>query len=219
MKVIIVGCGRVGSELAYRLYQQKNEVTIIDSVPNAFNMLPPDFQGRTIEGDALSRDVLHRAGIERADALAVVTASDALNAVVAHIGRSVYGLNVVVVRNYDPTFRPMQECFDLQHVSAASWAAQRLEEMVCHCDVQTVFSAGNGEVEIYEFVVPMTWNNHALKELSFPDQCIPVSVTHAGKAILPNRDTRLEAGDVLHVSATIDGVEALRQRINHREEA
>ena len=68
MKVIVVGCGRFGSELAYRLYKSGHEVAIVDAIPEAFNILPVDFRGRLIEGDALNQDVLHRAGIEHAKA-------------------------------------------------------------------------------------------------------------------------------------------------------
>jgi branched-chain amino acid aminotransferase len=74
MKVIVVGCGRFGSELAYRLYKSGHEVAIVDAIPEAFNILPVDFRGRLIEGDALNQDVLHRAGIEHADALAAEVA-------------------------------------------------------------------------------------------------------------------------------------------------
>jgi trk system potassium uptake protein TrkA len=102
MNMIVVGCGRLGAELAYRLYQKGHRVTVIDQVMNAFNNLPSDFLGRTIEGEVLNKGVLQRAGIEHADGLAVVTNSDSLNAVVAHIAHSEYNLTNVVVRNYDP---------------------------------------------------------------------------------------------------------------------
>ena len=218
MKVVVVGCGRLGAELATRLADRGHEVAVIDSIPAAFNNLQPDFMGRTIEGEALNRDVLHRAGIEKADALAAVTNSDALNAVVAHIVLTEYGIHNIVVRNYDPRSRPMHEAFGLQLVSSTSWGAQRMEEMLYHSDVRSVFSAGNGEVEIYEFVVPESWKNYTLDDLVCDDECLAVSLARAGRAILPNCDTRLESGDVVQISATLDGVTALRARLNSRKE-
>jgi len=62
-----------------------------------------------VEGDVLNQDVLRRAGIKQADALAAVTNNDSLNAVVAHMARTVYGMTNIVVRNYDPRRRPLHE--------------------------------------------------------------------------------------------------------------
>ncbi|MGC8782541.1 MAG: NAD-binding protein, partial [Anaerolineae bacterium] len=69
MNVIVVGCGRVGAHLATRLSEKGHRVTVIDVAPTAFENLSTDFRGRTLEGDVLTQDMLHRAGIEQADAL------------------------------------------------------------------------------------------------------------------------------------------------------
>src|SRR5574341_504399 len=151
MKIIVVGCGRVGAELAYRLFQKNHKVTVIDQTAAAFTNLPNDFIGLTIEGEATNQNVLHRAGIESADGL---------NAVVAHVASTVFGINNVVVRNYDPKLRVILEAFNLQLVGSSSWGAQRLEELIAHIELRAVFSAGNGEVEIYEFSVPSDWDGH-----------------------------------------------------------
>ena len=77
MNVIVVGSGRLGSELAYRLFSRGDHVTVIDRTAVAFNNLDPSFRGRTLEGDVLSEAMLHRGGgIEKADALAAVTSPD-----------------------------------------------------------------------------------------------------------------------------------------------
>ncbi|NTU75383.1 MAG: hypothetical protein HGA86_04610, partial [Anaerolineaceae bacterium] len=168
--------------------------------------------GRLVDGDAMSQDVLHRAGVEQAEALAAVTNSDALNAVIGNIARSVYQIPSVVVRNYDPILRPVFEAFDLQVVSSTSWGAQRIEEMIYNAEIHTVLSAGNGEVDIYEMLIPHELNGHKLSELLIPG-CIPVSVTRAGKAFLPDADTTLLDCDILLVSATLEGIEAFRKNL------
>lgn len=129
-KVIVIGCGRLGAELAYRLYQQGCQVAVVDQLAGAFNNLHPDFRGRTIEGDGLNQDVLHRAGIEQADGLTAVTNSDSLNAVVAHLASTVYRVPKVVVRNYDSRWQRLHEAFDLQMISPTIWAAQRIEALL-----------------------------------------------------------------------------------------
>jgi trk system potassium uptake protein TrkA len=219
MNIIIVGCGRVGAELALRLNQRGHQVAVIDNSAAAFNNLPPEYGGRTIEGEALNRDVLNRAGITQADGLAAVTNSDALNAVVAHIARAAYNVPYVFVRNYDPRWRPVHEDFGLQIVSSSSWGAQRIEELLYHADMRTVFSAGNGEVEIYEFAVLPAWSGRSLGELLDGSEAIPVAVTRAGRAVLPSPEIILQEADIVHLSATTDGIEAVRQRLNSAEEA
>ncbi|RPJ52373.1 MAG: TrkA family potassium uptake protein [Chloroflexi bacterium] len=213
MNVVIIGCGRLGAELSTRLYQRGHEVSVIDSNEAAFSKLPASFEGRLNEGDAINRDVLHRSGIERADAVAAVTDSDVLNAVVGHLARSYYKVPNVIVRNHDPRYRPILETFGLQVVSALSWGAQRVEEMIYNTEVRAVFSAGNGEVEIYEVGISRPWHGQPLGEVVSSDGCVPVSVTRAGRAMLPSADMVLETGDIVHVSATLEGIDALRSRM------
>jgi trk system potassium uptake protein TrkA len=218
MNVIVVGCGRVGAELAHRLHQRRHQVTVVDHIGAAFDNLPPDFRGRTVEGEVMRQDVLRRAGIERADGLAAVTNSDSTNAVVAHVAHTLYHVPNVVVRNYDPNWRPLHETFGLQVVSSASWGAQRIEEMLYHSEIHTVFSAGNGEVEIYEILVPDHWQDHSLQEMLSGCEALPVAFTRAGQATLPSADSCLKAGDVVHLSATLEGIEVLRTRLAPPEE-
>lgn len=214
MRVIVVGCGRLGAELAARLFQSGHEVSVIDRDSRAFAKLPENFEGRINEGEAIDRDVLRRAGIERADTVAVVTDSDVLNAVVGHLAQDFYKIPNVVVRNHDPVYRPILEAFGLQAVSAMSWGAQRVEELLYDREAHAVFSAGNGEVEIYEASVPEAWSGRTIGELIGVEACIPVSVTRAGRAILPSNNMALQSGDVLHISATQKGMEGLRKRLH-----
>ena len=214
MKIIVVGCGRVGAELAHRLYQKGHQVTVIDQSDKSFNNLPPDFRGRTVEGEATNQHVLERAGIAEAEGLVAVTNLDPINAVVAHLARSFYGIENVIARNYDPTLRPLLEAFNLQLISSSSWGAQRLEELIVHAEMRAVFSSGNGEVEIYEFAIDGTWDGCTLAELIPPEGCSPASLTRAGKAILPGGDTVLHTNDILLVSATFEGIEEVRRKLH-----
>jgi trk system potassium uptake protein TrkA len=214
MQVIVLGCGRMGAGLAYRLYQRGAQVTVIDQSTASFNNLHPEFRGRTVEGDALDEDVLRRAGIEQADALAAVSSSDSVNAVVAHVARTVYQVSHVAVRNYDVRWRQVHETFGLHVVSSTSWGAQRLEELLYNPDIRSVFSAGNGEVDIYEVRVTHPWHGRSLAELVPAELCIPAALTRAGRAMLPSPDLSLEEGDLIHVSATLEGLNSLQQRLN-----
>jgi len=215
MRVIVIGCGRLGAELSYNLYKRGHDVSVIDNVPASFNNLPADFQGRLNEGEALSEDVLHRAGMEKADAVAAVTNSDALNAVVAYVAKEVYKVKNVLARNYDPRTRELFEFYGLQTVSSTSWGAQRMEELIFHSDIRTIFSAGNGEIEIYEVVINDLWNGRTFNELIECEDCLPVSLTRGGRAIIPTKESVLHTGDVVLISATFEGIESLRRRLKN----
>ncbi len=220
MNLIVVGCGRVGAELSYRLFKGGHQVTIVDSNRQAFNRLHPDFRGRTLEGEGLAENVLDRAGIKEADGLAAVTNSDTLNAVVAHTARTYYHVPVVVARNYDPNLRPVIESFGLQTVSSTFWGAQRVEELLINPSQRVVYSAGNGEVEVYEVSIPEAWNGRRLRELMEPlEQCFAVALTRAGRSFLPELGMPLQTGDMLNFSSTYDGVSALTSRLNGKVEA
>jgi trk system potassium uptake protein TrkA len=213
MYVIVVGCGRVGSELAMMLSRRDHEVTVIDHVGSSFSHLDAAWRGRTIEAEAMAEGVLDRAGIAQAQGLASVTNSDAVNAVVAHVARTVYRVPNVVSRNYDPRWRPLHEAMGLQMVSSTAWGAQRLEELLESWRMRPVLSAGNGEVEVYELAVPESWHGRTLAELASGVECALVSLTRGGRASLPAADARLEAGDLLQLSASLDGATTLRTRL------
>lgn len=219
MNFFVIGCGRVGSELAFRLYKNGHKVVVIDKNRDALNGLTPEFRGRTIEGDVLVEQMLERAGIAEADGLATVTNSDTLNAVVAHVAHVVYKVPVVIARNYDPAMLPVLEAFGLQVVSSTSWGAQRIQELLLDPSFRSIFSAGNGEVEIYEMMISPTWDKKPLQELlrDNPD-CLPVALTRAGRALIPNAETVLEAGDLLNVSATFAGIKYLRSQLSSGKE-
>ena len=145
--------------------------------------------------------------------MACVTNSDTVNAVLAHVARTVYRVPNVVVRNYDPRALPVHEAFGLQVISSTRWGAQRIEELLHHGAPRTVFSAGNGEVQVYEIVLPDEWRGRRLAELLPEGGCVPVSLTRGGRATLPSRSIELQPGDILHVSATRKGAEELRRKL------
>ncbi|WKZ36649.1 MAG: TrkA family potassium uptake protein [Anaerolineales bacterium] len=221
MNFIVVGCGRVGADLAYRLFQNGYQVVVVDSDQKAFNRLHPDFRGRTVEGDSLSADTLSRAGADKADGVAVVTNSDTMNAVIGHTVRAHYpNVKQVIVRNYDPAMREMLEAFGLQLVSSTAWGAERVQELLIDPSFRAVFSAGNGEVEMYEMYISPKWDGMTISDLlDGCGQIVCAALTRAGRAQLPTPHSTLTSGDVLTVSATLDGVKALRAKLQEGREA
>lgn len=219
MNFIVVGCGRVGAELCYHLSKSGHNVVVVDINKESFNRLHPDFRGRTLEGEGLAEGVLERAGIREADGLAAVTNSDTLNAVVAHAARAIYNVQNVVARNYDPNLRTVIEAFGLQSVGSTSWGAQRVEELMMNPTQRVVYSAGNGEVEVYEVQIPPEWNGRTLGELlDSLEQCYPVALSRAGRSSLPDRNVELRTGDLLNFSSTFEGMREMMLRLSQKAE-
>lgn len=219
MNVLVIGCGRLGSELAHRLFRQGHQVTVVDATADAFANLPGDFRGRLLEGEVLARDLLERARIQDAEAVAVVTSSDAVNAVVGHVARTVYGVPNVAVRNYDPRRRPTQEAFDLPLVSSSLWGAWRFEEMLTYPDVRAVHSMGNGEVAVYEVAIPDAWSGQTVGAFLADAELLPTALVRQGHARLPTDEMILDSGDRLHMSGSPAGARALQARLARRREA
>jgi trk system potassium uptake protein TrkA len=220
MNFIVVGCGRVGAELCHHLFTRGHHVVVVDINKEAFNRLHPDFRGRTLEGEGLAEGVLERAGIREADGLAAVTNSDTLNAVVAHAARTIYDVPNVVARNYDPNLKTVIEAFGLQTVGSTYWGAQRVEELLMNPSQRMVYSAGNGEVEVYEVQIPEEWNGRTLGELLEPlKQSYPVALSRVGRSSLPDLGMKMQTGDMLLVSSTFEGIGALTERLSKKAEA
>ena len=166
----------------------------------------------------LTRDVLHRAEIEDADALAAVTSSDTLNALIAHIARTEYQVSRVVARNYDPRQLPLQEAFGIPVVGSASWGAQRIEELLSDAPLRAVFSDGKANFAVYQLEVPENWHGRSLQELLPEDRSKMLALTRAGQP-LPISDTQtLETGDLVYLSADPEEIEALRRRLGFQQE-
>jgi trk system potassium uptake protein len=102
MKVVIMGCGRVGARVASLLDHNGHDVTVIDSEPAAFRRLSDEFDGDTVIGTAIDEDILRLAGIEQADAFIAVTNGDNRNIMAAQVARMIFDVPQVILRIYDP---------------------------------------------------------------------------------------------------------------------
>jgi trk system potassium uptake protein TrkA len=218
MRVIVVGCGEVGSALALQLFQKGHQVTIIDQNEAAFDNLPIDFKGRVIEGDVLARNVWQRAEIENADALATVTSSDSLNALIAHVARTEFKVSRVVARNNDSRQQPLQEAFGVPIVGAASWGAQQVEELLTDIPLHAVFTDNQTGFAIYHLEVPASWHGHSVQELLPRDRYEMLAWTRLGKPVPIDDLQTLESADLLYLRASPEEIIALRSRLSSEQE-
>src|SRR5690554_357457 len=101
MRVVVMGCGRVGAALAGELDAAGHDVAVIDREPAAFARLPSGFSGRTVTGQGFDRAILTDAGVTGADAFAAVSSGDNSNIIAARVARETFGVDRVIARIYD----------------------------------------------------------------------------------------------------------------------
>ncbi|MBI5715111.1 MAG: TrkA family potassium uptake protein [Chloroflexi bacterium] len=212
--IIVVGCGRLGAELAMSLSQQKYSVAIIDSDHQAFQRLDPNFRGQAVEGEGLDQDSLERAGIRNAYGFAAVTTLDSINIITCRIARDIYHVSRVVARLYNPTRASIYQKLNLQTVASSSWAAQRVEQTILNPGLQSVHSAGNGEVHLYEMIIPETLAGKKINDLLPSGEAVISGLTRAGRAQLPTNNQALETRDILLVTATTQGAAVLQKLLD-----
>lgn len=128
MRVLIMGCGRVGSALAAMLDQEGHEVTVLDLDANQFRRLPVNFRGTSVVGNGIDQDTLRRAGIERVDAFAVVTQGDNRNFMAAQIAKHIFSVPKVVCRIYDPIREELYHSMGLETISPTTVISKLVKE-------------------------------------------------------------------------------------------
>jgi len=128
MKVIIMGCGRVGAQLATLLETDGHTVTVLDTDSRSFSRLPPNFSGTALIGNGLDEEVLKRAAIEEADVFVAVTQGDNRNVMAAQIAKHIFNVPRVLCRIYDPLRRDLYETLGLEAISPTTIFAQILRE-------------------------------------------------------------------------------------------
>lgn len=142
MKVIIMGCGRVGSELATVLDREGHEVTILDINAYQFTrFLPDSFTGRKITGNGIDQDTLRKAGIEEADAFVALTAGDNRNAMASQIAKHIFNVQRVVCRIYDPIREQMYRKLGLRTIAPTRVGARLVKEALEAEETEAAISA------------------------------------------------------------------------------
>ena len=130
MNVIIMGCGRMGSELAVLLDSEGHKVTIIDTDTDSFKRLPESFGGTSLCGDGISRDFLEEVRVGEADAFVALTRSDNRNVMASQVARHIFSVSKVVCRVYDPPREELYSSLGLEIVSTTKLGSQLLRDAI-----------------------------------------------------------------------------------------
>lgn len=201
MRIIIAGCGSLGSGLAQVLAREGNQVTVLSHDESQFKALGENFPGTTMTGIEFDKGLLETAGIARADGLISCTDSDETNALVARIARLYYKVPKVIARLSDQMKVNIYNALGIQVIASTRWGIDRAKELLTFSRLENVLTIGNTPVEIIRVEVTELWSGHSLSH-SFPiSGCKPIAISRGNQSFIPHSDTRLETHDIVYLAA------------------
>jgi trk system potassium uptake protein TrkA len=195
MYIVIIGCGRVGSQLALLLAQERHDIVVIDKDASAFKNLGTAFNGVKLQGYGYDEEVLQEAHVERCEAFAAVTDLDNANIMACEVASKLYKVPRVVARVYNPESISTFQELGLDYVFGTNVVAQTIMDKIVeghgrHLSIR-------GDVEVIEFIGGPKIENKRLVDIQIPNVFRICLVTRQGKSFIPWRETPLRDGDNL----------------------
>jgi trk/ktr system potassium uptake protein len=214
--IVIMGCGRVGSTLAHILEDKGHSVAIIDQSPEAFRRLRGGFRGRRITGYGFDRDVLEEAGIDQASAFVAVSSGDNSNIISARVARETFGVENVVARIYDSRRAEVYQRLGIPTVATVRWTADQMLRRLLPDGALPLWRDPTGAIMLAELTVDSSWIG--TKVIAF-EEAVHTRVaflSRLGEAIVPDPDTVIQDGDVVHVMARSGDKQRLNAAVAQR---
>jgi len=194
-----MGCGRVGSTLARSLEERNHTVSVIDSEPDSFRRLGPEFNGDKVTGFGFDQAVLEKAGIRRAEAFAAVSSGDNSNIIAARVARETFGIEQVVARIYDPGRAEVYQRLGITTVATVKWTADQILRRMLPAGAEPDFRDPSGTIRVDHVTVPDVWIGQ--RTIHFQEQTNSriAWIDRLGEGMLPTRETIIQEGDLVHL--------------------
>jgi trk system potassium uptake protein TrkA len=210
MYVIIVGCGRVGSELAKILQVEGHNVVVIDKNEEAFNRLGGTFNGVALVGNGFDLETLREGGIEKADALCAVTNGDNTNIMTAQVAKRIFKVPKVITRVYDPKRAQIYRSLGVDTISGTVLFAAMIRDKLIESHF-TGYLIETGELGVLEVPVKENMIGKKVSEVNLVDELLVVTVIKKKKGtLIPREDTLLEKGDMLLALVKTDSLKKIK---------
>ncbi|HEX2785572.1 MAG TPA: TrkA family potassium uptake protein [Ilumatobacteraceae bacterium] len=209
MHVIVVGCGRVGSEVALSLASTDHSVVVIDRRLEAFRRLGEGFTGTTMVGVGFDRDVLTGAGVTPDCAVAAVTSGDNSNILIARVARETFGVQHVVARIYDPRRAEIYERLGIATVATVAWTSARVLRHLLASDTTPDWIDPTAKFTIVERRVAAGAAGMSIAELEASTSGRVAVLGRFGQASIPAPAMLLQEDDVVHVVIASDNAASL----------
>ncbi len=217
MKIIIMGCGRVGEQVAILMAEAGYHITVIDNDRIRLNRVALNDKIRTVKGIGFDRDVLIQAGIEETDAFAATDSSDNMNVIAARIARNIFHVPKVVARLFDPRRAEIYQRLGLTTISSTSLGAERIRELLIQTDEDPVMSFGSGEVYLYTIEIPTQLVGHRVKDLTVPGEIQLNSIIRKDHAFIPLSGAEFLQGDQINLTVLASAIERMKLLLGYGE--
>lgn len=198
MNIVVVGCGRVGSQLATMLSIEGHNVVVIDRDENAFRRLGSTFNGVTIKGLGFDEEILEQAGIRETDAFAAVTNLDNTNLMAAEVARKLFGVKHVVARLYNPVRERTYQQLNLDYVCGTTLVAEMLMDKIHAGHGHHLNSVG--DIEVIEFKADSDIEGRKLRDIEIENRFRIFAVTRGPMSFIPEPNTVMREGDIIFAS-------------------
>ncbi len=195
MNIVVVGCGRVGSQLATLLSVEGHNVVVIDRDEDAFRRLGSTFNGVTIKGLGFDEEVLEEAGLRQADAFAAVTNLDNTNLMAAEVARKLFGVKHVVARLYNPVRERTYQQLNLDYVCGTTLVAETLMEKIKSGHGHHLSTVG--DVEVIEFKCSEQADGKRIRDIEIDHGFRIAAVMRGASTFIPRDETVMKAGDIV----------------------
>lgn len=195
MHAVIMGCGRVGSQITIELSKAGHSVSIIDKRQEAFERLPPGFDARTIVGLGFDRVVLEQAGIKEAGAFIAVSNGDNSNIVSARVAREHYHVEKVIARIYDPVRADVYERLNIPTVATTRWGVKQIMLMLAHPREDVKESLAGGDLFRMRIKIPVHLVGQPVETLNAPGKILVAGVDRGGAGYIPVPGSTYQDGD------------------------
>ncbi|MGA7835248.1 MAG: TrkA family potassium uptake protein [Acidimicrobiales bacterium] len=206
--IIVVGCGRVGSELAMSLSEEGHSVVVIDKNRESLRRLT-HFHGKTIVGSGFDRDVLFQADATTAGALAAVSNGDNTNILCARIARDHYNIKNVVARIYDPARAEIYMKLGIPTVATSSWTTAQVKRWMLPSDDAIEWSDTADTIHLVERVVPDDLAGKPVANFHVGDSVRLVGIVRAGQGRVNIDGLFAQEDDILEFLVTTEGLAKL----------
>lgn len=200
MHIVIMGCGRVGSSLAGSLERRGHSVAVIDVAEEAFRRLGPSFQGTTVTGMGFDRDVLVKAGIEKAGGFAAVSSGDNSNILAARVVRETFNVDNVVARIYDQGRAEVYERLGIATVATVRWASDQVLRRLLPEGSEPAWRDASGTVRLVEMDVHDAWVGRSVGELQANARTVIPFITRFGTGFVPTEKTLIQEADRVYIA-------------------
>jgi trk system potassium uptake protein TrkA len=213
MYVIIVGCGRVGAELAKLLSGEGHDVVIIDKSQSAIDRLGSSFNGLTLVGNGFDLRLLRQAGIEKADAFCSVTNGDNSNLISAQVAKKIFKVPKVLARVYDPQRAHIYTALGLEIISGTILFAAMLRDKI----IESRFSSyliESKELGVIEIEVRNNLVGKSVQDLNLPGEFLVVAIRRLDGVVIPQPDTVLREKDILMAAVKVASLAKIKEKFN-----